>query len=129
MRVYTRYDLPDENEETRRERNERFGYKDSPKFEIPESGLYFWELYTELSNAIHRVDFNGYYYKLLPSEIIAWCKLTNTEITDIEYDIISAMDTVFCEELNKDKKASETRKYEQQKQEMEQKVKSRKFRR
>lgn len=129
MRIYVRYDLPDENNETRRERNERFGYKETPNFEIPDGGFYIWDLYTELSNAIHRVDFNGYYYKLLPSEIIAWSKLTGTDISSSEYEIITAMDTVFCNELNKDKKAAEDRKYEQQKQEMEKSAKSRKFRR
>lgn len=129
MRIYVRYDLPDENNETRRERNERFGYKETPNFEIPDGGFYIWDLYTELSNAIHRVDFNGYYYKLLPSEIIAWSKLTGTDISSSEYEIITAMDTVFCNELNKDKKATEDRKYEQQKQEMEKSAKRRKFRR
>lgn len=121
VRVYTRYDLPDENGETRRERNINFGQDDSPPLEIPNAGKYLWELFTQLSNAIHRIDFNGYYYNLQPSEIIAWCKLTSTDITGREYDIISAMDNVFCKELNKDKNASDTRKFEKQKQEIEQK--------
>lgn len=125
IRVYARYDLPNENKETRRERNERFGFNDSPKLEIPDCGEYLWELFTTLSNAIHRVDFNGYYYNLPPSDIIAWCKLTNTDITPREYDIISSMDRVFCSELNKDKNARDTKKYEEQKREMESKSKRR----
>jgi len=118
IRVYTRYDLPDDKGETRRERNLRFGQSDSPEVEIPYAGEYLWELFTELSNAIHRVDFNGYYYNLPPSEIIAWCKLKHWDITADEYDIISAMDNVFCKELNKDRDAISSRKLEEQKQEV-----------
>lgn len=117
VRVYTRYDLPDDKGETRRERNKRFGVIDSPEVEIPSNGEYLWELFTQLSNAIHRIDFNGYYYNLPPSEIIAWCELKHWDITADEYDIISAMDNVFCRELNKDKDATMTRKLEEQKQE------------
>lgn len=118
VRVYTRYDLPDDKGETRRERNLRFGQSDSPEVEIPYAGEYLWELFTQLSNAIHRVDFNGYYYNLPPSEIIAWCKLKHWDITADEYDIISAMDNVFCKELNKDRDAISSRKLEEQKQEV-----------
>lgn len=117
MRVYTRYDLPDDKGETRRERNKRFGVLDSPEVEIPSGGEYLWELFVELSNVIHRVDFNGYYYTLPPSEIIAWCTLKHWDITAEEYDIILAMDNAFCRELNKDKEATMTRKLEEQKQE------------
>ena len=117
MRVYTRYDLPDDKDETRRERNIKFGQGESPKVNIPEYGRYLWDLYTNLSNAIHRVDFNGYYYNLQPSEILAWCKLTGNSLEPFEYEIISAMDNAFCREINTDKKARDERKLEEQKEE------------
>ena len=120
VRVYTSYDLPDEKGETRRERNIKFGQEDkNPDFEIPLAGEYLWDWFTRLSNAIHRVDFNGYYYNLLPSEILAWCKLANVEMTEDEYDIITAMDSSFCNELNADIHAKNTSKME----EMDKKVK------
>lgn len=120
VRVYTRYDLPNEKGETRRERNIKFGQEDkNPEFEIPLAGEYLWDWFTRLSNAIHRVDFNGYYYNLLPSEVLAWCKLANVEMTEDEYDIITAMDTSFCNELNADIHAKNTSKME----EMDKKVK------
>lgn len=120
VRVYTRYDLPNEKGETRRERNIKFGQEDkNPEFEIPLAGEYLWDWFTRLSNAIHRVDFNGYYYNLLPSEVLAWCKLANVEMTEDEYDIITAMDTSFCNELNADIHAKNTSKME----EMDNKVK------
>lgn len=119
VRVYTRYDLPDEKGETRRERNIKFGQEDkNPEFEIPLAGEYLWDWFIRLSNVIHRVDFNGYYYNLPPSEIIAWCKLKHWDITADEYDVISAMDNVFCNELNKDRDAVLSRKLEEQKQEV-----------
>ena len=120
VRVYTRYDLPNEKGETRRERNIKFGQEDkNPEFEIPLAGEYLWDWFTRLSNAIHRVDFNGYYYNLLPSEVLAWCKLANVEMTEDEYDIITAMDISFCNELNADIHAKNTSKME----EMDNKVK------
>ena len=123
MRVYTRYDLPDEKGETRRERNVRFGFGDkNPDFEIPYEGEYIWELFAELSNAIHRVDSNGYYYSLPPSEILAWCKLKKMSLTSYEYEVISAMDNSFCNELNNDKNA----RYNEKLQKLEEKGKRRK---
>jgi hypothetical protein len=125
VRVYARYDLPDEKGETRRERNLRFGYGNSPEFEIPPGGEYLWELYVTLSMVIHRVDFNGYYYSFPPSEILAWCKLAKVDITSGEYEIISAMDNIFCNEVNEDRSAAYSRKLDEQKQEIEKKSKRR----
>lgn len=125
VRVYTRYDLPNEKGETRRERNLRFGYGKSPEVEIPSSGEYIWELFATLSASIHRVDFNGYYYKIPPSEILAWCELAKVDITSEEYEVISAMDDVFCKEINEDRNAAYSRKLEEQKQELENKSKRR----
>lgn len=127
VRVYTRYDLPDEKGETRRKRNLRFNYGKSPEVEIPSGGEYLWELFMNLSTAIHRVDFNGYYYNFPPSEILAWCELAKVDITSEEYQIILAMDNVFCNEVNNDKNAAYSRKIEEQKQELESKSKRRRL--
>lgn len=124
IRVYTRYDLPDSKGETRRERNQRLDI-DTPDFEIPSVGDYIWDWFTRLSNVINRVDSNGYYYNLPPSEILAWCKLTGTDITEDEYEIISAMDSSFCKEINAEIEANRSRKMDEQKQEMNSKVKHR----
>lgn len=127
VRVYARYDLPDEKGETRRKRNLRFNCDNSPEFEIPSGGEYLWELFVKLSMVIHRVDFNGYYYSFPPSEILAWCELAGVDITTGEYEIISAMDNVFCKEINDDKNAAYSRKLDEQKQEMESKSKRRRL--
>lgn len=125
IRIYTRYDLPDDKGQTRRERNEKFGFDKSPEVNIPCEGMYLWQLYSELSNAIHRIDFNGYYYNLPPSEILAWCKLANKDITSFEYDVISSMDNAFCKEINEDKNARDNRKFDEQKKELEKNAKRR----
>lgn len=125
VRVYARYDLPNEKGETRRERNLRFDYGKSPEVDIPSGGEYLWDLFATLSTVIHRVDFNGYYYSFPPSEILAWCELANVDITSGEYEIISAMDNVFCKEINEDRSAAYSRKLDEQKQEMEKKSKRR----
>lgn len=127
VRVYARYDLPNEKGETRRERNLKFDYGKSPEFEIPPGGEYLWDLFAKLSTVIHRVDFNGYYYSFPPSEILAWCELANVDITSGEYEIISAMDNVFCKEINEDKNAAYSRKLDEQKQELESKSKHRRL--
>ena len=127
VRVYARYDLPNEKGETRRERNLRFDYGESPEFEIPLGGEYLWELFATLSTVIHRVDFNGYYYSFPPSEILAWCELAKVDITSKEYEIISAMDNVFCKEINEDRSATYSRKLDEQKQEIENKSKRRRL--
>ena len=127
VRVYTRYDLPNEKDETRRERNLRFGYGKSPEVDIPSGGEYLWDLFATLLKVIHRVDFNGYYYNFPPSEILAWCKLAKVDITSEEYEIISAMDSVFCKEINDDRNAAYSRKLDEQKQELESKSKRRRL--
>lgn len=121
IRVYTRYDLPDEKGETRRERNKKVDFE-TPDFEIPPAGEYLWEWFTKLSNAIYRVDFNGYYYCLPPSEILAWCKFTRIDLTENEFEIISAMDNAFCKELNAEIEAKRLRKMDKQKEETNSKV-------
>lgn len=114
VRVYTRYDLPDEKGETRRERNSRLNFG-SPEFEIPFAGEYLWDWFTRLSDAVYRVDFNGYYYKIPPSEITAWCSLSGVVMNECEYEIISAMDNSFCKEINAEIEANRTRKMEDEK--------------
>lgn len=118
VRVHTRYDLSNENGETRRERYERLS-KPVPSFEIPREGIYLWDMFYQLTNAIHRIDFNGNYYLMQPSEIFTWMSLTKNLISPTEYDILNAMDVVFCNELNADINAKREKEELKRKQEME----------
>lgn len=104
VRVFTRYDLHKKDEDCRRVRNERAGVY-TPKFEIPNCGEYLWEYFRELNEGISRVDSNGYYRYIPPSEYIAWLQLKKLEINSFEYDILHSMDVMFCDEINKDVEA------------------------
>lgn len=118
MRVHTRYDLISENDETRREKYERMN-RPVPEFEIPTDGIYLWDWFGQLCDAVHRIDFNGNYCVISPSEFLAWSTLTNNLITPIEYDILKSMDLVFCNELNKEVQARHAKEEEKRKREME----------
>lgn len=120
VRVYARYDLPKEGDEenTRRKLNERVGVF-TPSFEIPKAGMYLWKWFIELNNSISRIDFNGYYCSIPPSEFLAWSTLTKNYLTSEEFDILKAMDGVFCKELNAEIKSERAKKEDARKREIE----------
>ena len=120
VRVCARYDLPKEGDEenTRRKLNERVGVF-TPAFEIPTAGMYLWKWFIELNNSISRVDFNGYYCSIPPSEFLAWSTLTKNYLTPEEFDILRAMDGIFCKELNAEINSKRAREEEARKREME----------
>lgn len=120
MRVYIRYDLNDENGDSRRQLNERVGVY-TPAFEIPEEGFYLWMWFQDLNSSITRIDFNGYYCLIPPSEYLAWSKLTNQSLYPEEYDILKAMDSIYCKELNAEINSKRSRDEERRKMELERK--------
>lgn len=126
VRVFVRYDLPDEKGDTRRERNERVGVY-TPPFEIPEDGIYLWNWFIDLNNSVSRVDFNGYYCLIPPSEFLAWSTITGNGLYPEEYDILKSMDAVYCKETNADIQSKRAREDEARKREM--KAKSSRVRR
>lgn len=121
VRVYTRYDLPSSGEQTRRERNERVGVY-TPSFEVPETGYYLWNWFIEINNSIHRIDFNGYYCTIPPTEFLAWSQLTKNHISPYEYEILTAMDAIYCRELNAEITAKRGREEEERKQRLNSKT-------
>lgn len=117
MTVHVRYETPDDKDETRRERNEKFNTP-SPEFEVPEGGEFLWNWYFEISEGLRRID-DGVCFPIPPSEIIAWKNLTDRLLTADEYVILRAMDAVFCEETNKELQAYQERRAEQDRQAIE----------
>lgn len=97
-RVYVRYDLPDENGEHRRERNERHNAP-CPDLNIPECGEYLWDWYWEVSDGLRRIS-DGVCSPIPWSEFFHWAQVTQTIVHAREYAILRAMDAVFCEETN-----------------------------
>lgn len=104
MRIFVRYHVPDEKGETRRERNERFDQDElSPPLIIPPIGAYIWQWYHSLSARLRRVR-DGVCEPIPPSEFAAWVSVTQTIIYPWEYNIISAIDDAYCDEMNKELK-------------------------
>lgn len=122
MRVRIRYDTPDEDGVTRRERAARFAdvetIEQPPDFEIPSEGEYLWAWFWTLSGRVRRVT-EGVCSPVPPSEFLAWCEASGTIVEPVEYAILCAMDDVFCEETNKEIKDFRERQQERQKQEIE----------
>ena len=96
VRVHVRYDLRDENNKTRRERNEQFGHE-SPELKIPSAGRYLWDWYWELSSGLIRIN-DGAVIPIPPSEVKAWVEITRNIVYPTEYAILRAMDMAFCDE-------------------------------
>lgn len=123
IRVYVRYETPDKNDETRRMRNERIG-EFTPDFKIPETGKYLWDIHRDISSSVSRTN-DGWYRLISPVEFQAWFNLTRAIVYPTEYDILCAMDRVFCEEANKELEDVRSKKEDEQKRQME-KMKKRK---
>lgn len=115
--VHVRYETPDENGLTRRERNDNYDIP-SPEFEIPEGGEYLWGWYFEISNSLRRID-DGTCFPMPPSEIIAWKNLTDRIVTTDEYAILRAMDDAFCEKTNVELQAYHERRAAEREREIE----------
>lgn len=95
-----RYDTCDSNNDTRRERNTRAGVE-TPEFYLPVEGMYLWEWFGDINNSVSRIDYNAGIYNLIsPTEFLAWSTLTGNEILPEEYEILRAMDIIFCKEMN-----------------------------
>lgn len=109
--------MPDESGETRRQRNERLR-EITPDFRIPPNGSHIWEWFKEIS-AVASPVFEGFYRRIPPSEYLAWQQLTGNIVYPVEYDILFAMDGVFCDEMNAEIQSRRTIQQERLKKEAE----------
>lgn len=125
VRVFVRYETPekDNDEETRRLRNERVG-EYTPPFEIPDAGRFLWDIHQRIMKSISRTV-EGFYRIIPPTEFEAWFRLTGTLVYSREYDILSAMDRVYCEEANKELENIRSKRQEEQERQMQQAKKAR----
>jgi hypothetical protein len=109
--------MPDENGETRRERNARFGIAESVDIQEPDlspAGEFLWSVYWSLSSRLRRVR-DGVCDPVPPTEFLAWCQITGTILGPIEYDIFCAMDSAFCSVMNDELEALRVRRDEKAK--------------
>lgn len=103
IRVWVRYEQPDERGLSRRERNEQFD-QSSPEFAIPDGGEYLWIWFHEISDSLRRVA-DGVCFPIPWSEYLAWAKVGGHIVRVDEYAILRAVDTAFCDEMNKELQA------------------------
>ena len=73
----------------------------SPYPEVPEAGEYLWEWYFDLDSKISRID-DGGCHMIPPSEWRAWVDLTGNIVYPQEFDILAAMDRVYCDGVNEE---------------------------
>lgn len=99
IRIQIRYDTPDENGQTRRDRNTVFG-QSSPLMIIEgQTARRLWNWYDDLNKSIRRVR-DGASEPIPPSEIVAWCNLTDNDLHFREYEVLREMDKAYCVEMN-----------------------------
>lgn len=115
--MFVRYETPNKDGLTRRERNEAAN-EYTPEFSIPEHGKYLWDIYHNISESVSRTV-EGYYRLIPPSEYEAWFRLTGTLVYSCEYDILVAMDREYCLEANKELDDIRSRAQEEQMREIE----------
>lgn len=111
MQIYARYDLPIEsyakNEDgvhlTRRQHYALMGdaVTQPDELHIPDDGLYLWRLFADADNALSRMR-DGVCQLIPPSEWLAWSVLTARDLSFEEYEILHALDVIFCTEINKE---------------------------
>lgn len=89
LETEARYDTPDRNGETRRERNERFGVE-SPRVRPPKHGQYLWAWYQDAAQT-RRVD-GGDYQLLTPLEWKAWAEMKGELVRQEEFAALMEMD-------------------------------------
>lgn len=63
-----------------------------------------WAWFRELSSIASPIS-DGFYRHIPPSEYLAWQQITGNIVYSWEYDILFAMDAVYCEEMNKEIRA------------------------
>ena len=106
--MLVRYDTPDEDGETRRERNERFDCEDqNPEIEPPEDGKWLWDWFLEL-NACRSQGFSAPNAVTFP-DLESWSRLTGNIIRREEIAIIRRMDDAFLAALAEEREEQRKR--------------------
>ncbi|WP_188862973.1 hypothetical protein [Marinobacterium nitratireducens] len=101
-----RYDSPDPNGETRRQRNKRFGF-DSPEVEIPRGGAHLFRWFRDAST-MRRWD-SGYPAIIEPNNWLSWAQMMDIPVDVIEWRILRQMDDTYVRHMIDEIKANAER--------------------
>lgn len=111
--------MEDEKGETRRQRNDDFEHGLlTPEFEIPDGGEFLWDWYHDASSGTKRIV-EGVCYPIEATAFLAWAQMSGTIVRTREWAILRAMDTVFCDEMNKELQAFHEREHDRMRREFE----------
>ena len=103
-RLTVRYETKDENGETRRQRNSRFGAK-SPEITPPPEAVHVWDwFWSELTGRRHSGP-----EPLTHAELDAWKRNTARLVRPQEIEMLIAMDEAFLSEMRKEQDAARER--------------------
>ncbi|WP_343649496.1 hypothetical protein [Stenotrophomonas sp.] len=100
--------MADENGETRRQRNERFGLVESPEQEIPGAAAHVWDWFWGLSGRRHSGP-----EALTFADIGQWASLLQIEPLPEEVHMLMAMDDQYLRAVREDQKAARERAQQQ----------------
>lgn len=98
--VFVRYDMPNEQGHTRRQRNQSLNLS-SPEFSIHPAGERLWKIFIYLTNNYTRIK-DGICERIPLSEVNRFDKIFGYGLNVYEYDILLAMDSRYCHEVNKE---------------------------
>lgn len=100
--MFTRYDIPREGGETRRQYNAKFGQaeKNQPVI-IPPQARHVWDWFWQLSNRrVSGPEVLSY------SEVQAWARMTATPVRPEEVEMLMAMDDAYVAEVREEQRAA-----------------------
>lgn len=101
MSVSVRYDTADENGETRRDRNIRFGVDPGPEAEVPPIADHIWQWFCDLSACRGHAESGP--QPISHQELQAWSRMTGTMITPEEVVVLRAMDKTYVRGVSKER--------------------------
>lgn len=107
--MVVRYDTPDENGETRRVRNEKFGAP-SPELQVPDEAAHVWDWFWTLS-ARRRSGPEAISY----AEIGEWQRLAGMPVRPEEVEMLIQMDNAYLDEVGLEQRAQAERARDRQK--------------
>ena len=106
--IAVRYDMADENGETRRQRNARFGMAESPELEVPDAAAHVWGWFWQLSGRRYSGP-----EALTFADIGQWASLLQIEPLPDEVQMLMAMDDQYLRAVREDQKAARERAQQQ----------------
>lgn len=106
--ITVRYDMADENGETRRQRNERFGLAESPEKKVPGAAGHIWGWFWELSGRRHSGP-----EALTFADIGQWASLLQIELLPEEVRMLMAMDDQYLRAVREEQTAARERAQQQ----------------